>query len=245
MSSIVHSAWGLVLAVLSARSDVIFRYLAHGRDEDVDGSDAIIGCCASEVPLRLQILNGMSTAELINTTHNQILQSSPHVQLGSATIAAKCTQWPSTTTKPPTSGYYSSLVHHKNISSPAHIPVGDLGYVHLEHSDWEGDLDYDFDLCTESASPSELYIELRCMKSLYSLQELDAVGRAFVMTMRLLTGAETLSVKELMARLRAVPSLPIVEASSATAAAATAQIQAAADGNVKKKPWNMMACALM
>jgi hypothetical protein len=63
--------------------------------------------------------------------------------------------------------------------------------------------------------------------------------------MRLLTGAETLSVKELMARLRAVPSLPIVEASSATAAAATAQIQAAADGNVKKKPWNMMACALM
>jgi hypothetical protein len=105
--------------------------------------------------------------------------------------------------------------------------------VHLEDSDWEGDLDYDFDLCTESASPSELYIELRCMKSLYSLQELDAVGRAFVMTMRLLTGEEILSVQELTARLRAIPSLPIIGASPA------------ADENVKKKSWNIKACALM
>jgi amino acid adenylation domain-containing protein len=205
MSTLVQSAWGLVLSVLSCRNDTMSMCLVHGRDEEVAGSDRIIGPCVSEFPLRIQLHDSMTSTELLDLVQQQIWNSAQHGHLGSSTIAAKCTDWPSRENR----YQHSSFVQHQGVMLPHSLPVGDEGHMHIGEPEVEHALTYDFDLLTKSAHPEELSLSLRCLQDCYSSHEAKAVADAFVAAVRMLVGGPT-TVDEVLTRLRAVPSLPIV-----------------------------------
>ncbi|KAM3424242.1 hypothetical protein BST61_g11217 [Cercospora zeina] len=77
ISTLVYSAWSLVLSVLAGRSDVVFLYLVHGRDEHVEGSDAIVGLSQKDAKPtderhqksgRMQYVSSNSTSTSSNRT---------------------------------------------------------------------------------------------------------------------------------------------------------------------------------
>ncbi|KAM0712302.1 hypothetical protein Q7P37_011397 [Cladosporium fusiforme] len=205
MSTVVHCAWAMVLSALSGKDNVIFLMLMHGRDEDVVGSGEIIGCCVSECPLRIQCTDAMSCSDLINHVQSQVLSAASHAHLGANTIASKCTDWPSK------ENWYqhSTLVLHQNVLTREHIPVGDLGYVHVGHPEVEKVQNYDFDLFTTSADAGELSFELSYLEQKYSMEEAIAVADAFAMAVRAILAGEG-TLRSLREKLAVVESLPKV-----------------------------------
>jgi amino acid adenylation domain-containing protein len=211
MSTLVQTAWSLVLSALSQRSDVLFLYLMHGRDEQTPHSEAVIGCCVTECPLRVRLENDeMSCSELTAQIQTQVLHSAPHAHLGSATIAANCTAWPSDTHLGQSLYQHSSYVQHQTVAMHEHLPVSDIGYVDVSEPDVEHKLRYDFDLLTTSTGPRELCLQLRSPGEVYSAVEAEAVAEAFALALRMLI-AEEGSVGCLRERVRGVVGLPVIE----------------------------------
>ncbi|PPJ52206.1 hypothetical protein CBER1_09750 [Cercospora berteroae] len=209
MSTVVHSAWSLVLGVLANSSDVTFLYLNHGRDDKFEGSDAVIGCCVNEVPCRVLLDDSMSSFKLMETPQVQIVQSMAHAHLGANTIANKCTDWP----QKETMYDHSSLVVHQNVPIEHSWAMDNDGYMNLQEVDFEEQWTYDFDLSTSSTSANELFVELKCLQSLYTSHELEAVMKGFLITVRMLKeGLQT--VADIRAKERSVKYLPIVVVSA-------------------------------
>jgi amino acid adenylation domain-containing protein len=206
MSTLVQTAWSIVLSALSQRSDVLFLYLMHGRDEQTPHSEAVIGCCVTECPLRVRLNDEIPCSQLAAQIHSQVLHSAPHAHLGSATIAANCTDW----LERESVYQHSSYVLHQTVTTHEHLPISDIGYVDVSEPDVEHKLVYDFDLHTTSTGPRELCFELKCPQQVYSAVEAEAVAEAFALALRMLI-AEEGSVGCLRRRVSDVPGLPVVE----------------------------------
>lgn len=203
MSTVVHCAWGMVLSAMSGKPDVIFLTLMHGRDEDVEGSGEIIGCCVTECPLRIQCTDAMYCSDFVKQVQRQVLSTTAHAHLGANTIASKCTEWPLK------EKWYqhSSFVLHQNVVTKENMPVGDLVYVHVGYPDVEKVQMYDFDLLTKSADAGELSFELVCLEHIYSAEEADAVADAFTMAVRAIVRGEG-TLRSLREKLSGIESLP-------------------------------------
>lgn len=203
MSTVVHCAWSMVLGAISGNTDVMFLTLMHGRDEDVERSGDIIGCCVSECPVRIQCSDDMRFSDLIDHAQKQIISSSSHAHLGANTIASNCTEWPLK------DDWYqhSSFVLHQNVLTKEHMPVGNLGYLHVEHTDVLRVQMYDFDLYTKSADAGELSFELTYLAQLYSAKEANAVADAFTKAVRACVSGEGTAgfLRKDMAGLRSLP----------------------------------------
>ncbi|GIZ38838.1 hypothetical protein CKM354_000223900 [Cercospora kikuchii] len=205
MSTVVHTAWSLVLSVLTKSSDVMFLYLTHGRDDSLEGSDTVIGCCVNEVPCRVILDETMSSSKVLNNVQEQIIQSMAHAHLGANTIANKCTDWP----QKEIMYDHSSLVVHQNVPIEHSWAMGNDGYMNLQEVDFEEQWNYDFDLSTSSSSANELYVELKCLHRLYTGDELAAVMKGFLIAVRMLKGGIR-TVADIRAKVGAVEHLPIV-----------------------------------
>lgn len=203
MSTVVHCAWSMVLGAISGKTDVMFLTLMHGRDEDVERSEDIIGCCVSECPVRIHCSDDMRFSDLIDHVQRQIISSSDHAHLGANTIASKCTEWPLK------DDWYqhSSFVLHQNVLTKEHMPIGDLGYMHVENTEVERAQVYDFDMYTKSADAGELSFELTYLEQLYSNEEANAVADAFTTAVRACVSGEGTagSLRKDMAGLRSLP----------------------------------------
>jgi hypothetical protein len=153
----------------------MYLYLLHGRDENVPATERIIGCCVTEVPLRMQLDASMASKLLLDRVQQQVHSSIPHSHLGSRTIAESCTNWPQR------QGWYHhrSYFLHQNVPETASVPVGDLGYLHVESHTVSRFMLIDFDITTVSAGPKELHFDLRVRKDLYSLEDGKAIEAAF------------------------------------------------------------------
>jgi aryl carrier-like protein len=200
MSTFVQTAWSIVLSVMSGHDDVLFLYLVHGRDE-------IIGCCVAECPLRVQLNKSISIADLTALVQKQAMSSTPHAHLGSNTIGTQCTDWPSKERL----YHHSSFVLHQTVVAKDHIVVGDTGYIDVGEPEVEHKLTYDFDLATSSSGPGELSFKLRCLRQVYTAQEVGATADAFSMTLRMLTSG-TGKVGDLQQQLARLPFLPSMKA---------------------------------
>jgi amino acid adenylation domain-containing protein len=174
-SVIAQTAWALTLSCITRDTDVMYLYLLHGRDENVPATERIIGCCVTEVPLRMQLDASMASKLLLDRVQQQVHSSIPHSHLGSRTIAESCTNWPQR------QGWYHhrSYFLHQNVPETASVPVGDLGYLHVESHTVSRFMLIDFDITTVSAGPKELHFDLRVRKDLYSLEDGKAIEAAF------------------------------------------------------------------
>jgi hypothetical protein len=89
--------------------------------------------------------------------------------------------------------------------------VGDTGYIDVGEPEVEHKLTYDFDLATSSSGPGELSFKLRCLRQVYTAQEVGATADAFSMTLRMLTSG-TGKVGDLQQQLARLPFLPSMKA---------------------------------
>ncbi len=70
-TSVLHLAWGCVVARTSSRDDAVFGTVMSGRMQNVAGIDRMVGLCINTLPVRVR-LNPVSFAETLNNVHHSL-----------------------------------------------------------------------------------------------------------------------------------------------------------------------------
>ncbi|KAF1827636.1 acetyl-CoA synthetase-like protein [Dissoconium aciculare CBS 342.82] len=228
------SAWALTLrCILTAmrpadnHDDILFLALMHGRDEDGRyRADEIIGCCVTEIPIRVRLSEELTPAGLFTAVQKQLLESASHAHLGANTIAKHCTTWKSK------EHFYrqSTFFMFQNVKEGHHLavdgrreqgPAADKGgngddassaggYMDISPTRVVQDLRCDFEGHASMADHGTLEFGLASRAEDYSQDETDAVADAYVKAVRLLTEEHDMTIGDMRRRiLREVAGVPV------------------------------------
>ncbi|KAL2157320.1 hypothetical protein VTH06DRAFT_6258 [Thermothelomyces fergusii] len=125
--TVLKGAWAMVLANLSASSDVVFGELVDGRHIRLPGGHSaagVMGPTINATPVRVQFPDTpLTPLNLLQYIHVQRMSGIPFENLGTLTIVEKCTPWPYWTR-------FSTLVQHQyedtaiNPSEPKSFHLG-------------------------------------------------------------------------------------------------------------------------
>ncbi|MDA2804799.1 non-ribosomal peptide synthetase [Nocardiopsis suaedae] len=85
-STVLQAAWGLLLARLLDRDDVVFGTAVSGRPPELHGADAMIGLFINTVPVRVALRPGETTAGLLTRLRDERARLMDHDHLGLADI---------------------------------------------------------------------------------------------------------------------------------------------------------------
>ncbi|EEP79830.1 predicted protein [Uncinocarpus reesii 1704] len=120
-ATVVKSAWALVLAQLSGRSDVVFGHTISGRNATIPGVESTVGPCLNIVPVRVQFCEGWTALDLLRLVQDQQVSNMPYEALGFREITRHCTEWPDWTN-------YTTVVQHQNVSYGNEMDLGGNTY---------------------------------------------------------------------------------------------------------------------
>lgn len=88
MTSVVHSAWAVVLATATGRSDAVFGTTVAQRPAEVDGIESMIGLFINTIPVAVGLRWNESISELWRRTHRAATMLLDHQHLGLPEIQA-------------------------------------------------------------------------------------------------------------------------------------------------------------
>jgi amino acid adenylation domain-containing protein len=226
------SAWVLTLSCMvevmhpsEDHNDILFLTLMHGRDEDSQyQADEIIGCCVTEIPIRVQLSEMLTPAEIFAAIQRQLLESAKHAHLGASTIAQHCTTWGY---KRPQWYRQSTFFMFQNVKALQHLVVdadqstespsesgardhvGTGGYLDVFSTRIKQDVRSDFESFVALADNGALELRLASRAEEYSRGETNAVADAYGRAVRMLTEGHDMHIGEMRRRILAeVPGLP-------------------------------------
>ena len=91
--TVLKTAWSMVLAEMTGKTDVVFGYLVNGRNLPMPNIEEVIGPCINIMPVRIQ--NQAGTAlDLLQQVRDQNLEAIPYENFSFEEIVASCTEWP-------------------------------------------------------------------------------------------------------------------------------------------------------
>jgi len=120
-ATLIKAAWSLVLAQLSAQSDIVFGHVISGRNAAVPGVESIVGPCLNIVPVRINFQSGWKVIDLLHYVQDQQVAAMPFESLGFREIIKQCTDWPDWTN-------FSTVVQHQNIAQDTQLQLGQNVY---------------------------------------------------------------------------------------------------------------------
>ncbi|KAI2791865.1 hypothetical protein POX_c04745 [Penicillium oxalicum] len=117
-ATVLRSAWAILLARLSASSDVTFGQTTANRSATtLPDIENVVGPCLNVVPVRASLKPGQTVLEFLLAQQAQQVSGLAHESLGFRQIIRDCTNWPSWT-------HFSSVVQHQNIEPDRDVPLG-------------------------------------------------------------------------------------------------------------------------
>ncbi|KAI6778617.1 Nonribosomal peptide synthetase-like protein [Emericellopsis cladophorae] len=125
-SAIISCAWAHVLARFTGTSDVVFGDTISGRNVvDPSISGTVVGCCATNVPMRIRFANGSgakhSALQLLKQVRDQQRSRIPHEGVGPRSMIRQCTDWSPATR-------FTSIVNHRPARPAARSASGQIGF---------------------------------------------------------------------------------------------------------------------
>lgn len=95
MSSVVSTAWAVVLSQITGEKDVVFAQVVAGRNSEVSGISELVGPCINAVPIRASLRYCETSEELIGSVQNQYISRGQADSMGWDEIVEQCTEWTS------------------------------------------------------------------------------------------------------------------------------------------------------
>ncbi|KAL4819990.1 hypothetical protein BDW67DRAFT_181698 [Aspergillus spinulosporus] len=86
VSTILQTAWALVLRHYTSTDEICFGYLSHGRDIPLDGVDSIVGPMINMMVLRVALSGDRTLTDILEGTRDDVLNSLPHQHTSLAQI---------------------------------------------------------------------------------------------------------------------------------------------------------------
>ncbi|WP_411083389.1 amino acid adenylation domain-containing protein [Streptomyces sp. cmx-18-6] len=86
LNTVVQAGWGLVLARLTGRDDVVFGSAVSGRPAELDGVEGMLGLFVNTLPTRVRIRPDLPIGETVTDLHARQVALLDHQHLGLADI---------------------------------------------------------------------------------------------------------------------------------------------------------------
>ncbi|MFD2474611.1 non-ribosomal peptide synthetase [Amycolatopsis silviterrae] len=86
VSTLLNTAWALVLGQLTGRTDVVFGVTVHGRPADLPGAERMIGLFINTVPVRVRTAAAEPFATLVRRVDEEQVRLLDHQHAGLASI---------------------------------------------------------------------------------------------------------------------------------------------------------------
>nr|WP_211258418.1 non-ribosomal peptide synthetase [Pseudomonas mosselii] len=106
VASLVHQAWGQVLAQLSGREEVVFGTVLLGRLQGGEGAERALGMFINTLPLRVSV-GGMDVVDGVRLTHQRLARLLAHEQ-ASLALAQRCSGVPAS------QALFTSLLNYRH-----------------------------------------------------------------------------------------------------------------------------------
>ncbi|MFG1420396.1 non-ribosomal peptide synthetase [Roseixanthobacter liquoris] len=87
-NSLIQALWGLLLAKVEDRDDVVFGAMASTRPPDMEGADTILGPCIGMLPLRVRVVAGESVSAFLRRAQAERMDWLENVHCALADIQA-------------------------------------------------------------------------------------------------------------------------------------------------------------
>ncbi|KAJ5206870.1 acetyl-CoA synthetase-like protein [Penicillium cf. griseofulvum] len=97
IATLVKAAWAVTLSRFSNSQDVVFGDTVSTRGTVKASLMNAMGCCATPLPVRVQLSNEATVRELLHKIRGQQIQSLDHAQLEFGDILQGCTDWVTST----------------------------------------------------------------------------------------------------------------------------------------------------
>lgn len=82
LTTVLQTAWGLLLGRLTGRLDVVFGCPVSGRPAEVDGVESMIGQLGTTIPVRVRHSRDMTARELMARVHSESVTLAEHHHVG-------------------------------------------------------------------------------------------------------------------------------------------------------------------
>ncbi|GLZ11665.1 hypothetical protein Acsp04_19000 [Actinomadura sp. NBRC 104425] len=82
LTTVLQTAWGLLLGRLTGRRDVVFGCPVSGRPPEIDGVEAMIGQFGGTIPVRVRHAPGDTVADVLAEVHAQSVALAEHHHVG-------------------------------------------------------------------------------------------------------------------------------------------------------------------
>jgi amino acid adenylation domain-containing protein/non-ribosomal peptide synthase protein (TIGR01720 family) len=89
LNSILHAAWGLLLAHYNGSEDVVFGTTVSGRPAEIDHVEQIVGLFINTIPVRVSLSPTLTVRELLVQIQDRAIQAEPHHYSPLSTIQAQ------------------------------------------------------------------------------------------------------------------------------------------------------------
>ena len=120
-ATVVKAAWSLVLAQVTAKSDIVFGHIISGRNAAVQGIESVVGPCLNIVPVRVKYHSSWKVSDLLRFVQDQQVDNMPYESLGFREIIRKCTEWDDWTN-------FSTVLQHQSMARSTELVIADNSY---------------------------------------------------------------------------------------------------------------------
>ncbi|WP_433713442.1 amino acid adenylation domain-containing protein [Nocardia sp. CA-084685] len=88
VNTVLQAAWGVVVAGITDRDDVVFGVTVSGRPPQLDGVDAMVGLFVNTIPVRVRFDSATTVSELLTALQGEQAALLEHHYLGLADVQA-------------------------------------------------------------------------------------------------------------------------------------------------------------
>jgi amino acid adenylation domain-containing protein len=225
-SSVVKTAWALLLSLALGTRDVVFGEVSANRYLSLPGvsGDSIRGPCVNQVPVRARLEpNTLTLASLVVQIHDLHTAGMEHHHMGTRSIIRECTSWPGWTR------FSTAIVYQNHASFGKTVKVGDADCELSIHGELGDSTDMHV-IATPDTDRDELVVALRYSALTFSAEQIRWILSCLSRTLGFFPFALEKNLVELEASLRNALGAPYFTAE------ASAQIPVAQDPAPEETP---------
>ncbi|KAJ4245069.1 hypothetical protein NW762_014280 [Fusarium torreyae] len=189
-SSLVKTAWALLLSQAMSIDDVVFGEVSANRYLSLPGIESVRGPCVNQVPVRAHLDPSMTVASLVSQIQDSHTASMPHHHLGTRSIIKECTAWQHWTR-------FSTALVYQNHASVGHVvKVGENEFP-LSIRGKLGDSTDIHVIATPRANENELKVALRYSALTFAPEQIQWITEALTKLLQILPSSLEQSVGEM------------------------------------------------
>ncbi|KAM0559978.1 hypothetical protein ACHAPJ_003932 [Fusarium lateritium] len=188
-SSLVKTAWALLLSQALSIDDVVFGEVSANRYLSFPGIEGVRGPCVNQVPVRARLGPSMTVASLVSQIQQSHTAGMPHHHLGTRSIIKECTAWPQWTR------FSTALVYQNHASVSDVVTVGDNECPLSIHGELGDSTDIHV-IATPRANENELEVALRYSALTFAPEQIQWITEALTKLLQILPSSLEQSVEE-------------------------------------------------